>query len=378
MGDVRLHSDSTPQALAKYSHRARLTRRRGPALLFALQPGGADIRHEEIHGRTLRVALSSQHGVRSCPIRTKTSLGLGSTSRCRPRARPFVRSLSDCGWRSPPRSVHQETAASDDCKLNGIKSEMDPTDPIDSLLLTMCLDNSEYYSPPNNRLQGDATTMKASDLSCGRGTDITACGSMPIYIAPDSPGGCHETCDITLARQFIDPPNFDPLTTCSDGGHGSFRIRMRMPSQTIKEFNTTSGAFTDNDYKAKYHFQTYVLESSYKDDDTGRGERALGPDNMAKARDNSNYYYWEFLCPFGSQVGHTSSQVPITNYQAPRLSLPLTAYHLPLRSVKRAARATSRRTAKSRTSWPSRRARSSPTVTRRQTPSAAVSSTTFQ
>lgn len=130
---------------------------------------------------------------------------------------------------------------------------------------------------------------------------------MPIHVAPDSPGGCHETCDITLARQFIDPPNFDPLTTCSDGGQGSFRIRTKMPRQTIKEFDTITGSFTDTDYAAKYHFQTHVLPASYTDPITGRGEDALDSANMAEALANSNYYYWEFLCPFGSQVGCTAS-----------------------------------------------------------------------
>ncbi|MBE34470.1 MAG: hypothetical protein CMI16_02745 [Opitutaceae bacterium] len=216
----------------------------------------------------------------------------------------FARSLSDCGWRSPPRSHNQRVARSNDCKINGFKSTLDQTNAAQLALFNTCLDFSDYYAPREESIlelervvTGDRTTVSASVFSCGRGTDTDICGEKPIYIAPDAPGGCQETCDLTLLRAFLDPADFNKFQTCSDGGEGSFRIRFKMPRQTVYKWEKIGdkGQFTTEFADAR-HFQTGMLTS---DVPAGghNGERAMPQWLRDQAANNaSNYYYWDFAC----------------------------------------------------------------------------------
>lgn len=214
-----------------------------------------------------------------------------------------MRSLSDCGWRSPPRSHNQRVARSNDCKINGFKATLDKNDP----LFNTCLDYSDYYSPKEESIvalealiPGDRTTTPASEFSCGRGTDTAACGEKPIYIAPDAPGGCQETCDLTLLLPFLDPADFDKFQTCSDGGEGSVRIRFKMPKQTVYTWGETNGVgqFTTTEFAEARHFQTGMLTNDVVDSNNAQNGELAMPQSWRDLATNkaSNYYYWDFAC----------------------------------------------------------------------------------
>ena len=152
----------------------------------------------------------------------------------------------------------------------------------------------------SNRDQSQST---ADQWSCGRGTDTELCGEKPIYIEPSSPGGCEETCDLTLLLASIDPIGaFDKFSTCSDGGEGSVRVRFKMPKQTIYKWDETSQrGFTRTEFSEARHFQTGMLMG----DETAAGvtRKALNDVDRSVAENvASNYYYWDFACPYGTQV----------------------------------------------------------------------------
>lgn len=176
--------------------------------------------------------------------------------------------VTDCGWRAPPRTVPQGTMRSNDCYRSGALANA-PTDDVP------CIDFGEYWAlsqaqgssagthggfwdalPPLDGIPdaSDASSNWYTAKQCGYGTQTSACGDKPLYVAEDAPGGCHESCSIS-GKNFHPYFDFDPLAMCSDGGEGSYRVPFQMPEQV------------------------------------GTWQDPL----------DERYIYWEFACPFGSQ-----------------------------------------------------------------------------
>lgn len=171
-----------------------------------------------------------------CDVLICPSFACPPTGPCHAR-----RDLSDCGWRSQPRTVPQGVARSNDCYLDG---------PLKGVTTTTCIDLNDHWAISDADAQavldiagywnadGNPTTHDAPNMyngwvsiqKCPLGTQTAACGERPIYIAEDDPGGCHQTCEAG-GRNFAPGFVFDPHKTCSDGGEGSFRVPFLMPDQ---------------------------------------------------------------------------------------------------------------------------------------------------
>lgn len=240
------------------------------------------------------------------------------------------RSLSDCGWRSPPRSVNLGVVKNNWCKTDGILSRIPALR--DS---GKCFDLSRYWSPPQDLIDLIKTHNGGVVETCPLGTQQDECGEQPVYVEPAAPGGCHQRCDTSILSQFLHPddiPGFDPQTTCSDGGPGSVRIRFRSPMQFAPtrpsgsaNFGTgatdnfrphyqqmlanlkdkaTGGAPLDDPSKHKI-FQTtdgswYASESTTT---LASGETLIhqGISSDEYSQLVEQYEYWDFACSYGSQ-----------------------------------------------------------------------------
>ena len=208
-----------------------------------------------------------------------------------------VCSLTDCGWRSPPRSVNLGNAHSNDCKLNGLLYN-NP-----SLDRDRCWDASDYFYPPDGMLLGDVSTP-VEQRGCPLGSQKDQCGSKPVYVTPDAPGGCHSTCVINSDTMNIHPDfTFDVETTCSDGGHGSFRIPMQMPAQQgpVSGTGVASGV---QHYQEQFSAVGGGCLNGVCPMTTTQvaGRAGIPQEYYDYAATVKNYVYYEFVCPFGTQV----------------------------------------------------------------------------
>jgi hypothetical protein len=207
--------------------------------------------------------------------------------------------LTDCGWRSPPRSVNLGNARSFECKINGMLSRNNGAAARTPL---PCYDVSDYFSPPTDRIEGSLSD-RVEDRSCGLGTQSEECGSKPIYVTPGAPGGCHDTCNIDGIPN-IHPdykPIFNPLTTCTDGGHGSFRIPFEMPAQRAPSYGTLNSTLYhyQEEWSANGHGAGTIYRWDYTYDLTRGGVLDA---NYAKLEQHKTYVYYDFACEYGTQA----------------------------------------------------------------------------
>jgi hypothetical protein len=172
--------------------------------------------------------------------------------------------------------------------------------------------------------------------TCPLGTQQDECGEQPVYVEPAAPGGCHQTCDTSILQQFLHTGDdflaFDPMTTCSDGGPGSVRIRFQMPmqyapskagssfdngatnnfrphyQQMLKGMRTRDAPMSSEDQLKYKVFQTtdrtwYATETQSATDANGEifVHQGIGADEYDMVNDMQRYEYWDFACAYGSQ-----------------------------------------------------------------------------
>lgn len=235
--------------------------------------------------------------------------------------------LSDCGWRSPPRSVNLGVVSNNWCKTDGILSR------IPALRESgKCFDLTRYWSPPQDTIDLIKAHNGGVIETCPLGSQKDECGEQPVYVEPAAPGGCHQTCDISILKEFLfnGSTSFDPLTTCSDGGPGSVRVRFRTPTQTVPETVplSTGIAYT---YSATNNFRPHyqqllagiskvgaalVRSTKYKIFTTSANDhwdntsgvtsgnifhQGISQDEFDLLESTPQYDYWDFACSFGSQ-----------------------------------------------------------------------------
>jgi hypothetical protein len=213
-------------------------------------------------------------------------------------------SLTDCGWRSRPRNVPLEVLRGNACLQRGgiLYGGSDAQ-------LAICQDLNDYYALGDTHVTGTggaASRVVATGASsvggsqsglnglatCGYGTHTDKCGERVVYVHDDAPGGCEQTCYNPVMERYIDNDwnaihKFDYSTFCSDGGEGSRRVLFAQPPQTDPRT-----ARSDVGYAHKHEIWA------------------------------SNYLYYDFACPFGTQVCtlHSNTHTRRPSRPAPSMS----------------------------------------------------------